>query len=93
MQTSTYEEIVALATTHASISRLKASAFITHLRDNGVPLDAIHTNDWENVNRISVSITRPYSHPAGFDVRIYRRFSAYDFDNAMKFWNETSVTQ
>jgi hypothetical protein len=56
----------------------KAAGFLGALHRNGVPLEDLMTNDWENVPSPKVYILG----------RDYKRFSDYDFTNALNYWKK-----
>jgi hypothetical protein len=56
----------------------RAAGFLQALHRNGVPIDDLMTNDWENVPSPKVYILG----------REYKRFSDYDFINALNYWRK-----
>ena len=56
----------------------RSAGFLEALHRNGVPLEDLMTNDWENVPSPKVYILG----------REYKRFSDYDFINALNYWRK-----
>jgi hypothetical protein len=57
-----------------------AAGFLEALHRNGVPLDYLMTNDWHcSMPRVYLEVGKG---------RIYKRFSDYDFANALKYYHE-----
>lgn len=53
-----------------------AAGFLQALHRNGVPVQDLMTNDWQNVPSPKVYVLD----------KPYKRFSDYDFTNALKYW-------
>jgi hypothetical protein len=60
----------------------RAAGFLQALHRNGVPLDDLMTNDWQNVPSPKVYVLD----------KPYKRFSDYDFTNALNYWKKKEVT-
>lgn len=56
----------------------KAAGFLGALHRNGIPLDDLMTNAWEDVPSPKVYILG----------REYKRFSDHDFTNALNYWRK-----
>lgn len=56
----------------------QAAGFLGALHRNGVPLEDLMTNDWDNVPSPKVYVLG----------RGYKRFSDYDFLNALAYWRK-----
>lgn len=57
-----------------------AAGFLEALHRNGVPLDYLMTNDWHySTPRVYLEVGKG---------RVYKRFSDYDFANALKYYRE-----
>jgi hypothetical protein len=57
-----------------------AAGFLEALHRNGVPLEHLMTNDWDNSTpRVYLEVGKG---------RVYKRFSDYDFANALKYYRE-----
>jgi len=56
----------------------QAAGFLGALHRNGVPLEDLMTNDWDNVPSPKVYVLE----------REYKRFSDYDFTNALNYWKK-----
>ena len=57
-----------------------AAGFLEALHRNGVPLDYLMTNDWHHSTpRVYLEVGKG---------RVYKRFSDYDFANALKYYRE-----
>jgi hypothetical protein len=55
-----------------------AAGFLQTLHRNGVPVQDLMTNDWQNVPSPKVYVLE----------REYKRFSDYDFTNALNYWKK-----
>jgi hypothetical protein len=58
------------------IKNWRAVGFLQALHRNGVPVQDLMTNDWENVPSPKVYVLD----------KPYKRFSDYDFTNALNYW-------
>jgi len=56
----------------------RAAGFLEALHRNGVPVQDLMTNDWQHVFSPKVYILK----------RGYKRFSDYDFTNAINYWKK-----
>lgn len=62
----------------------RASGFLQALHRNGVPLEFLMTNDWDTCPNAKVYIGNSR---IGKE-RAYKRFSDYDFTNALNFYRK-----
>lgn len=60
------------------------AGFLQALHRNGVPLDMLNTNDWHTCPSPKIYIGNPR---IGKE-RGYKRFSDYDFTNALNFYRK-----
>ena len=57
-----------------------AAGFLEALHRNGVPLHHLMTNDWHNSTpKVYLEVGKG---------KVYKRFSDYDFANALKYYRE-----
>ena len=58
----------------------RAAGFLEALHRNGVPLEHLMTNHWDHSTpRVYLEVGKG---------RVYKRFSDYDFTNALKYYRE-----
>ena len=74
MRADTYERHL------ADSKHWNAAGFLEALHRNGVPLHHLMTNDWHcSTPRVYLEVGKG---------RVYKRFSDYDFANALKYYRE-----